>query len=161
MKKHGRLRSAGAVLAVLTVFAAVLRLYNAGSQSIWFDESVTYHFSKHSPLEIIRLLKLKTTTTHPPLYFFFTHIFLALGDSELVLRLPALLCGVAGVPAMYFLVRRISGGASAVFAALMLTVSIFHIAYSQEARSYTAFFLFAAIGTHRVLKLLEGGVGVA
>jgi uncharacterized membrane protein len=76
------------------------------------------------------------------------------GDGELALRLPAALCGIAGVPAVYWLGKVTAGRPAALIAAALLAVSPFAIAYAQEARSYTLLMLTATLFTGAAYQLV-------
>ncbi len=143
-------------LVAITLAALALRLYRLGYESIWTDEAFTYHRSMKGFFDICASV---ADSRSPPLYFLVTHFFLKFGSSETYLRAPALLFGVLGVPAMYFLGRELWDKRSGLIAACLLTVSVFHIHYSQEARQYSLFFLLTVLSTLVFLKLLEGRVG--
>ncbi|KKR11153.1 MAG: hypothetical protein UT40_C0040G0001, partial [Candidatus Woesebacteria bacterium GW2011_GWA1_39_21b] len=88
---------------------------------------------------------------HPPLYYltlkFWTDIF---GYSEVSLRFPSIIFGIATIYLAFLIARKISNGKLKGFpeiTAIILATSQFHIYYSQEARMYSmaAFFSSAAI----------------
>ena len=64
---------------------------------------------------------------------------------EFGLRLLPAVFGVLAIPAFYWVTRRLVGTRAALFAALLLTVSGWHVFYSQFARYWSLVFLFAAI----------------
>jgi uncharacterized membrane protein len=68
------------------------------------------------------------------------------GDGEISIRLPSVIFGVASVPLVAMLARRIFGGRAALLAALLLALSPPHLWASQAARPYalTAFLALAA-----------------
>src|SRR5438093_4803204 len=128
-------RRAAAVVAALTVLAALLRVPGLDA-SLWFDEIVTLVESVRQPLSEI-------VTTFPgyndhPFYSLLAHRSVAgLGEHAWTVRLPAFVFGVAGIPVLYRLGAAVMGRSEGVMAALLLTVSYQHVWFSQNARGYT------------------------
>ena len=78
-----------------------------------------------------------------------------------MLRYPACIAGVAGIWGIWRFTRAIFADRTvALLSAGLLTVSPFHIAYSQEARGYTTSFLFGFLGIAAMFEELNRG-GVA
>jgi uncharacterized membrane protein len=129
-----QLRAAAPFLAILLA-SAVVRLWNLGKQSLWFDETYTAYVAQKSPDLMMRFLI--TDGVHPPLYYWMMALWVRLfGTSAGVLRLPSAIAGVLSVGLMYLLVRRIAGKTEAALAALLLGLSPFFVWYSQDARMY-------------------------
>ena len=76
------------------------------------------------------------------LYFIFMHAWSQFGISELVLRLPAALCGVLAAITLYAAGRKLAGERASIAAGLLAATSPFLVYHSQEARFYS-FFIFA------------------
>jgi uncharacterized membrane protein len=75
---------------------------------------------------------------HPPLYSTFSFLWLRVfGDSELSIRVPPLLFGLATIVLTYVLARRWFGPEGALLPAVLLALSPVHVWYSQEARAYS------------------------
>jgi 4-amino-4-deoxy-L-arabinose transferase-like glycosyltransferase len=70
-------------------------------------------------------------------YYLLLRPWLHLGQSEAWIRLLSVIFGVAAIPAMFFLARRLADSTTALVAAALLAFSPTHIYYSQEARSYS------------------------
>ena len=119
-----------------TGIGLVLRLYNLGAQSLWFDETYTVFVARLPLIEGWRFLV--ADGVHPPLFYWIEKIFLIIGGSEFVVRLPALIFGALAVPALYLAGRIWATENQAFFASLLLALSPYHIWYSQEARMYSA-----------------------
>lgn len=141
-------------LTVVVVLALVVRWAGVGLD-LWLDELAT-------------LIKVRDSTPGELLFSYTSanqHVLNSLGmwvtrqlfgEAEWALRLPALLFGVAGVPAMYWLARvaRFTRGAALV-AALLLALSYHHIWFSQNARGYTGYVCFSLLSTAAFLMLLR------
>ncbi len=127
-------------LIALTVLALALRLYRLTAQSLWTDEIFTALFSApYKTLAEVSAAALSTPLPTPPLWFWLNHSFQELlGAHDAVVRLPSVLLGVLGVPAMFLTARTLFDRSSALIAAAMLALSPIHIFVSQEARYYAA-----------------------
>jgi len=92
---------------------------------------------------------------HPPLYYALLHFWLALGDSEAVLRLLSALCGTLTIPLMYGLGHTIGGHRLGLLAALLLAISPFHVQFGQETRMYALLTLAATLAMWGLAWLLR------
>ncbi|MDJ0649669.1 MAG: glycosyltransferase [Xenococcaceae cyanobacterium MO_188.B19] len=156
------------LLLLWILVGAGLRFTNLELKAPWADEWATLVFSlgnsfKTIPLEqiisldtLLQPLQLRSETstqdvvtylmgesTHPPVYFVLTHIWLKLLGQEglvslnLARSLSAWL-GVLGIPAIFALSKLISGSKKvAQFAAALMAVSPYGIYLAQETRHYT------------------------
>jgi len=123
------------VLMIIIAFAVFLRLVFI-NRPMEYDESYTFsEFARHSFRQVI-------TDYHVPNNHVFHTIlvrvsFLIFGNSPWAIRIPALLAGIALVPAIYFLAVRlysVSVGWIAAAVTAALPVLVF---YSVNARGYT------------------------
>jgi hypothetical protein len=142
-----------ALLALAVVVAAVLRLVG-GNDQLWYDEIVTLVDSVRKPFADI--------VTHFPsdnghvFYSVLAHISIALGgDTPFMLRLPAILLGVASIPLIFEMGTRITSRFEAVAAAMLATVSAHHLWFSQNARGYTLLLVLALLSTQLILDGLK------
>ena len=124
------------ILILLTITGLILRLWHIGNVSFWLDEALTDSFSHTSFLEIWHI---GMGGDNPPTFYWIEHIMLYFGSSETVLRLVPALSGTCTIPVFYLLGREFHNRETGLVAAALLTVSPFHIYYSQEARSFTLF----------------------
>lgn len=145
-----------ALLAAATLLAALMRLRGLDA-GLWYDEVLTL-------VEFVRLPLSESLASYGSLnnHVFFTlqaHLSVALfGESPWALRLPAALLGIAGVPALWLLVRRAGGPAVwAHGAAFLLALSYHHIWFSQNARGYTGLFFWGVVATTAFLAAARGG----
>ncbi|MFH1038818.1 MAG: glycosyltransferase family 39 protein [PVC group bacterium] len=125
------------ILLFLIIAAAFLRFYDLGGKSLWYDELYELKVAGKSIPYILK-------TTHPlhsPLNQIITGCFLSLGKNEFVLRLPSAVWGIAAVWAIYRVGRLFFGREEGLLSAFLLTLSSYHIRYSQEARMYAFFVL--------------------
>lgn len=143
------------VLLGLTLVALVLRLpgLNLG---LWFDE--LWMLVEFVRADFGKSLRFFPADNHHPLYTLFAWLSVhGLGEANWTLRLPALLCGVASVPALFLFARPLVGARSALFAAALLAVSYHHVSFSQNARGYSALLLLTLLSSHGFLGTLRTG----
>ena len=139
------------LLGAITLVALVLRLIGL-NKGLWWDEIYFLVVTVRHPLG--EILTVYTGDTQHPLYSVLARLCLVLfGEEPWSLRLPAVLFGVASVPALYLLAARVTSRAEALVAAAFLAVSYHHIWFSQNARGYTTLAFFAIVSA---LFLLEG-----
>ena len=143
------------LLSIALLLGGFLRFYRLGYQSIWGDEALTLQVytvgSNFSQL----LSNIWHRGFHPPLYFIIAHYWYLLGTSELMLRLPSAVFGIAAIPVMYLVARRLFGNTAAGISALVIALSPFHIWYSQEARMYSLQVLLILASTLFFLRAWE------
>lgn len=140
-------------LIILTFIALGLRLWNLNSD-LWVDEVLTLLDFVRPPFGDI-LTSFPSQNQHL-LYSILAHTSLGIfGESAWALRLPAVLFGVASVPALFFLCRKILGSTTAILAATLLTVSYHHIWFSQNARGYSGLLFFTLLATWFWFEALE------
>jgi mannosyltransferase len=79
------------------------------------------------------------------------------GLSEAWLRLPSALAGIASVPMLYIVGRRLLPAGAAVAAAALLAFSPTHVYYSHEARSYTLTIFLVLLSSYFFIRAVEQG----
>jgi len=139
------------------LLAAALRAFHLGTQSLWIDELFTWMAADIGrPLVASMMLE----NIHGPLYGLAVHLSGGLlGHSEWALRLPAMLCGVATVPALAWLALRWLDREAAVWAAWLAAASPFLVWYSQESRCYMMLILWACVASAFLVGPPRRGVG--
>ncbi|MFZ0388702.1 MAG: glycosyltransferase family 39 protein [Solirubrobacteraceae bacterium] len=133
-----------AVVAGLTLLAALLRLTTLSQQSFWLDEGYTERLLHMSFGQMLRTVP-KTEST-PYLYYgvawVWTRVF---GFGEYGLRSLSALAGIAAVPVVYLAARWLAGRRPGAIAGLLVAVSPVMVWFSQEARSYSLATLLSAL----------------
>lgn len=131
-------REAWAVTA-LAALALALRGPGLERAQVWVDEAATWWFARLTASgDLAGQAALEPT---PPLYYGLVGWILRLfGDSDAAMRWPSVLFGVAAVPLVYGLARRLFGASTGrgagLAAALVLAVHPLHVFTSREARVY-------------------------
>jgi len=147
-------RRAVLALGAICALAAALRFATLDGQSLWFDESVTAQLMR---LDFWGLIKeIPSSESTPPLYYAlawpWTHVF---GTSEPGLRSLSALFGLATVPVVWALGKRLAGDVGGLLAALLTAVNPMLVWFSQEARSYALLALLTTLGTLLWLQALD------
>jgi hypothetical protein len=132
-------------LAALVVLAAALRLSTLDLQSFWYDEAYTPVHVLHASLWTT-LRAMVHSENSPPLWYLLTWgDYRVLGSSEVALRLPSALAGIATVPVAWAIGQELAGRRAAIIGAALVAVNPLFVWYSQEARAYGLFVLTAAL----------------
>jgi mannosyltransferase len=126
------------ILILVTIVGTGLRLYHLDGASFWLDEGFSVNFAQHP--------SLWTRENHPPLYYAMLAAWSLLSHSDYWLRLLSVIFGVATIPVVYTLGRKLFGPTAALWSAAVLAVLSMHVQYSQEARMYTLMALLFACG---------------
>jgi uncharacterized membrane protein len=136
------------VVGLITLLAAGLRLYHLDATELWLDEACTYYYVHHLtdwPADgpVFRLEV--TSVPYVGLLWGWTRLT---GETAWGLRSFSVLAGVALVPLLALLARRMAGPRfgtwAAIAAALLAAVHPLHLHYSQEARVYAWWMLVMA-----------------
>ena len=131
------------LLLGLCTAALLLRFHNLDRQSIWYDEANGIRIAMRSLPDLFTEL---TADASPPLYYLVMHAWVALfGHQEFAVRAFSALAGAGAVPVVFMAGRRLFGRRTAWAAALLATLSPFHVYYSQEGRMYALLALASAV----------------
>ncbi|MCD6386128.1 glycosyltransferase family 39 protein [Candidatus Sumerlaeota bacterium] len=126
------------IIAVLVLVGFSLRIYGASALGLWMDELQTYANAR-------KISSLKFFHRPHFLSFIFARLALALGEQEICLRLPSFLSGLFSIPLIYFFCWRFINRETALATAILITISPYHIRFSQEARYYTEMLCFSLL----------------
>lgn len=125
-------------LLLLLLFAFALRLWSLDAKGLAYDEAATALMARATPAAISDF-HWRAAFEHPPLWQLLMHYWsLAIGQSEVALRLLPVFAGVIALPLAWQLARRLGLATwTALTAVLLTTTAPVLIYYSQEARMYT------------------------
>ncbi|GMU91234.1 MAG: hypothetical protein AMXMBFR4_02920 [Candidatus Hydrogenedentota bacterium] len=130
----------GAVLAL----ALTVRLYRITSESLWFDELVTYTCLDRPTLMEFARREAYWDILSTPLYFVSAYYYAKVfGTGELTMRVFSIIPGMLVVAALYFIGRRLFGHTAGITAALCASLAKLQIYMSQEIRNYAMWVLLA------------------
>jgi len=145
---------ASLLLALLTIAGAWLRLWHLGAKSLWLDEGATAALARAS-WQHFAWVWWHGEANLQTIYFLFMRGWIHLGDSEVWLRLPSALFGIAAIPLLYLVARKFMDSGPALAAAALLAFSPTHVDYSQEARSYTLAIVMVLLSTYFFVRAVE------
>jgi uncharacterized membrane protein len=140
------------LLILLIIIGTFLRFYHLDYNSLWLDEAFTRYVANHSLSGIWEIVSHKEFTPislqfdpyNPPLFYYIEHFMLVFGQNEFVLRFIPALLGALTIPVFYCIGKEFLDKDVGIIMAALLSVSPFHVFYSQEARAYsTMLFLFS------------------
>lgn len=122
-------------LRVVLLAGFALRLFQLGTQSLWYDESVSLFIARQTVPELI----VHTAgDVHPPLYYLLLHYWLQVaGTSEFAAGYFSVCFGVVLVALTYRLSQRWFGLNAGFITAIVAALSAFSLWYAQEIRMYT------------------------
>ncbi len=136
--------------------AAWLRLWHLGTKSLWLDEGATVALARAS-WQHFAWVWWHGEANLQTVYFLLMRAWIHGGLSEAWLRLPSALFGIASVPLLYVVARRLVPASAALASAALLTFSPAHVYYSHEARSYTLTIFLVLLSSYFFVRAVEGG----
>ena len=143
-------------ITVIVIIAAFLRLYHLNFQSIWIDELLTMNESspKYSFKEANDIILFQEGT--PRFYFFLIKIFnYIFGYTVYNTRLISVIFGIASIIFIYKLARKLFNKNIGLYSAIFLTFNLFHIEYSQEARTYSMLVFFVILSYYYLISFIK------
>lgn len=122
------------ILLAVTGAAALLRFYKLGSWSFWIDEVYNLNYARD--------LWQGFSIFDQPSLVLISLVLKNFGVNAFNARLVPALIGVFSIPILYFPMRRLVGQVPALLAVLLISLSPWHLHWSQNSRFYTALMLF-------------------
>ncbi|MGE5438177.1 MAG: glycosyltransferase family 39 protein [Syntrophothermus sp.] len=143
------------LLFLFVIIGSYFRVHNLSTESLWLDETISLKFAEKPLLQLI----YKTANdVHPPLYYVILHYWIKyFGSDEYGSRLLSVVFGVLLIIAVFFLAKYLFDDNVAIITSLLVTVSAFHIKYSQETRGYSLLALLSVLSFYYYLKFIDNG----
>jgi len=149
-----RQRSGAAIwIWAIVALGAVLRLIALGHKSFWLDEIASVEITLLPAAAFWRMLW--HAESNMALYYILLRPWLHFGVTEASVRLLSAVAGIACVPLMYVLGKRLFGPTTARLAALFFALNACAIWVAQEARGYSLLLLFVIVSTYLLVRLVE------
>lgn len=144
-----------AFFCILLLLAAFLRLAPLGIYEFSHDELSALSRTVFGSLGQEIRFGVQYTDTHPFLIQVFLFYWVKLGGfSEIWVKLPFLLCGIASVWAVYRFTSKWFGLQAALYAQLIAGASFIFVLYSTYARMYAPGVLFSILLLHHLFNIL-------
>src|SRR5512142_752819 len=93
-----------AAMAAITLAGAALRLYHLGTRSLWFDEGFSAGIALMRWPDFLRINS--GYSANMALYYLLLKLWMPLGHSDGWTRGLSALFGIAAIPALYWLARK-------------------------------------------------------
>lgn len=140
---------------VIPLCAVALAVRLSTDRSVWIDEAISVHEASQSYGQMLHLLR--TTDVHPPLYFtlLWATIHGTGSTTETIVRIPSIVPGILLVAVSYYAARDIWGRRTARFAGVIAVIGPAAVWYSQDARMYALFMLFATLAAWMLVRILR------
>jgi mannosyltransferase len=144
-------------LTLVGAFAlsAVLMLIWLGHPPLWFDETVSVGAARLPTGALVHYLA--RTETNMSLYHALLHLWLQLGSGEAFARLLSALFGLATLPFVYGLARRLFDTRTAVIAVVLIAGNVEFVGHAREARGYSLAVLLVTASSWLLLRALDSG----
>ena len=124
-------------LALIVLVGAILRFWNLGTWGLWMDEVLTVLHAKQLSIESLGInplpylaVKLSLTTW---------------GADEWGARFVPCIVGLASIPLIFLMGRSLANSRVGIFAAAFVSLSNWHLYWSQNSRGYIFTFLFGML----------------
>ncbi len=147
------------IIGVLLCIAALaFNLYHLGRPSIWFDEAFSVELARQ-PLPLLWHI-IFGPEPNMELYYLFLHFWLAitgalgLHPTEVVVRLPSVICAALSTVFVFVLGRRYLGLIGATMAATLYLLNDLQLIYAQQTRSYALQLLLICIAWYALCAAL-------
>ncbi|GAC1346275.1 MAG: hypothetical protein NVSMB27_09610 [Ktedonobacteraceae bacterium] len=139
--------------------ALACNLFNLGSQSMWFDEILSFERASQSLPVLWRIVN--ATQPNMALYYIFLHFWLqftallGLNPTEFVLRLPSAIFAALSSVVVFLLGRRFLGLIAGLTAAGLYLLNGQQLIYAQETRSYALQLLLICISWYALFAIVS------
>jgi 4-amino-4-deoxy-L-arabinose transferase-like glycosyltransferase len=141
------------LLTLLIILGLIVRLYDLDGESIWTDEGHTIYGAALNPEELI---KENSRDNHPPLYSLILHYWMDIvPHTPFYLRLLSVIFGVLSIFLIYEVGRELIDKNVGLISAFLLSLSVFHIYFSQEVRSYAFVVVLILLSFLIFIKLIK------
>lgn len=139
---------------LLPIFAIgiILRLYKWNGYSFWFDEVNCLMISRG---KLFVSLQSTVAIFKPPLFRFLAYFWAYIGQDEFRLRLLPFIFGILSILFTYKVAKIMFDEKTGLIASFLISLSPFHIYYSQEFTHYTLTVFLALCSIYYLVQSLE------
>lgn len=141
--------SSAIIVGLLVFFVLSCSILISPLKSFWSDEVYSINFARnlgHSSRYI---------DTNMLFYHSLLHVWLKLGNSEIIVRLLSTIFSCATIPVVYLIARKLFNKSTGLIASTLISFNAFFIAYSEEARSYSLFLLLSSLSIYFFIRILK------
>ncbi len=142
--------------SLILLLALALRVYGLGAESAWVDEVCSLECLGEPTLSAYLVRYAAVDPTMGPVYFVLQYEWSRVfGTSVLAIRALSVLFGVASVFVVLLLGRAMFSTRAGLIAAFYAALSLLHIYYSQEIRTYALVLFLSALSMYTFIKAAE------
>jgi uncharacterized membrane protein len=152
LRAAAELRDTRIMLWLIVALGSFLRLRGLQAKSFWLDEIASVVIARIPGNSFWHWLW--TEEGNMALYYVMLRPWLGIHLGEATVRLLSVLPGIASIPVIYLLGRRLFGRGTGLLSALLLAVSTCAVVYSQEGRSYSWLVLGTIVSTYLFVRLI-------
>ncbi len=146
-------RQAPRLMLIVLLLAFALRLYRLADSNVWWDEGWSVWLGR---LPLGQIAYLTALDEHPPLHYWLLAGWNRLaGETAFAVRFSTVALAVALVALIYRLGKRIAGPTVGLTAAFLVTISRFHVQWSQEIKMYTLATLLTLASLYCLIRVLD------
>jgi len=151
---RAHLNSHGLLYFVVVPMATLVRLPYINAHALWYDEGNAIMAAER--LFEPGLFTQGLIATDPVLWAIFLRGWSTVSPAELWLRMLPMLLSVLSVAAAYFAARRFFGDSTrAIYVALLVALSPFHVYYARELRTYALYALTSFMAFYYFVRLRD------
>jgi len=137
------------LIILMMILAALLRFYDLGGESYWFDEVIMVHVAQGDLSSILH-------GGRPPVYVLLAYFWIKLfGTSEEATRSLSALAGVISIPIIYLIGNQLFNRRVGIISAFLMAISQLQIYYSQDFRYYSLFVLITLLSFYFFIVALR------
>lgn len=141
------------LLSSILFLGLSLRLFGIERLEVWFDEAMG--LLKGDFLNFSNMRDFSVAFFNPPLHALTINFFVKLGWSGWILRLIPVSMGAASIIMIYFIGKTLFNSKVGIISAFILSISPFHVFYSQELRAYSITTLLSLISIYSMIYILS------
>jgi len=142
------------LLVAAVALASALSARSLGSSSLWFDEATSVEIARlewRSLLDWVIREELNMSFYHALLHVWISVV----GDSEAAVRSLSIVTGMAALPVLYVLGKRLFGPRVGVVASLLLAPNVVFVEFAREARGYALLVLLVTASSYLLVRSLD------
>lgn len=138
----------------ILLIGTTLRFYKLDLRSLWYDEAAKISPAKHQ-YSLAQFFQ-QHRDAKKPAYIFLLKIWMkAFGESELSVRGPSVICGILSIAFLYLLAAEFFSKSIGLIASFFLSISPFHIYYSQQNLEYSLLLFLVILSTLLFVRILK------
>lgn len=141
------------LLISIIILASFLRIYAIDRESLWADELFSVNVVD---TDVNKIIETTANDTHPPLYYLILYYWMKLfGDSESSIRFPSVIFSIISVYIIYLIGKNMFNKETGILSAFILSISLFSIRYSQDARFYSLLVLMVLLSNYYFISIIQ------